>query len=1103
MKKRMLALLMTIVMSLSLLPMSMLATGGESPPPEEPLPTFVAKIGDIEYPTLKKAVNAAKSGDIITLGVGKYTLYNESADERADTKNKNLTFVGQGPDKTAWGIGATVPNPDNFGTEYNGDYSFDGAGTITFKNMTLQSGSADYLGFIRAANTIVENCTINGKTFYWGYTSATFKNTTFNAPEGDYAIWTYCSPIMTFEGCTFNSSGKTINVYTDYSAGKYDITVNYKNCTVNGNTPNDKKDKAVMNINDSNMGNYKYNINISGDNVVNGVTADNITCSRLFGFSKTGNNSGRSDVTINNVNVWEGGERVVDHNCDRIAGGSYINGVVGANNAQYTDGYKDNAFVVVEKTENGIHTITKTCQYCGYTETMTEVDWDFSKSKEATKLDSKYESTVTLSLPSAEETLSSDIVFVVDKSDCIEATVKQAEKLVRDMKDKIPQNTSLNVGVVVFAGDAKVSLPLTSYKEALQPAEEGSEITKLAAAINASGLMGSTNMEAGLKVADEILKEHSEVQNNRKYVILISDGLPRTFNSGDENNETYNIYVEYNIPNIGSYCGEMSSWCILNSFGDGVYNIPGGSWNTYFENVTTHVKADGDKYALLYNKYGNGFSELPEGYSPISSADAKKHALNVDRAIYDAYVYYKGMPYNCYAVCAGSSELGQAFMSALNNGKTLDFATIQDDILYLLGPGSTIVDEIGNTSDYNFDLVIPKDESPFTLTVGGVEYTAEAGGTNAWDFYAPASAVEEVISDAVAPPDFRVVYENEGTEKFTWYINTNISNFSTVQLTYTVKLTNPKTVPGTYGEYDKYGKYGSAGKSGLYTNNSAVLYPLDSQGNSNYLPDEFLKPTVSYTVSGGHNGGGNTKPPVLNKEDHYAYIVGYPDGTVKPQGNITRAEVATIFFRMLTDDSRNEFWSQTNSYSDVSEGQWFNNAISTLANAGILSGYPDGTFRPNAPITRAEFTKIAASFFERVEYTIDNPFNDVDDDDWFYKFVMAAYEGGLITGYPEGDFRPNANISRAESVTIVNRTLERAPDADHFLKDMIVWPDNAENAWYYEAVQEATNSHEYVVKGTGTNKYEEWTKILEVRDWPALEKEWSNANSATGGEVVK
>ena len=242
---------------------------------------------------------------------------------------------------------------------------------------------------------------------------------------------------------------------------------------------------------------------------------------------------------------------------------------------------------------------------------------------------------------------------------------------------------------------------------------------------------------------------------------------------------------------------------------------------------------------------------------------------------------------------------------------------------------------------------------------------------------------------------------------------------------------------------------------------------------------------------------------MLNKKDHYAYIVGYPDGTVQPQGNITRAEVATIFFRMLTDQSRNEFWKQTNSYSDVNAGDWFNNAISTLANAGVLSGYPDGTFRPNAPITRAEFTKIAASFFEKLSFTINNPFNDVKDDDWFYKFVMAAYEGGLINGYPEGDFRPNANISRAESVTIVNRTLERAPSADHFLKDMLVWPDNDKSAWYYEAIQEATNSHEYEMKGSGDKKYENWTKILKTRDWAAFEKEWSDANSATGGNVGK
>ena len=341
------------------------------------------------------------------------------------------------------------------------------------------------------------------------------------------------------------------------------------------------------------------------------------------------------------------------------------------------------------------------------------------------------------------------------------------------------------------------------------------------------------------------------------------------------------------------------------------------------------------------------------------------------------------------------------------------------------------------------------------------------------------------------------------------YYKSNNEDYGTVNKAIDV-VTMPQKGDGVYEEQTGItgANASTTSLSRVYFNNWTLDKNKEYKNTNLALGPIIVKAKEEYTytanfgrTSGG--GGGSSKPPVLNKEDHYAYIVGYPDGTVKPQGNITRAEVATIFFRMLTDDSRNEFWSQTNSYSDVSEGQWFNNAISTLANAGILSGYPDGTFRPNAPITRAEFTKIAASFFERVEYTIDNPFNDVDDDDWFYKFVMAAYEGGLITGYPEGDFRPNANISRAESVTIVNRTLERAPDADHFLKDMIVWPDNAENAWYYEAVQEATNSHEYVVKGTGTNKYEEWTKILEVRDWPALEKDWSNANSAAGGEVVK
>ena len=330
------------------------------------------------YKTVAKAVAAAKSGDTIQLGTGNYTLY--KVDSTGHTKGKDLTFVGQGADKTGWNIGAKVPDPTNFGTEYNGDYSFDGAGTIAFKNMTLRSGKVDYLGFIRANNTIVENCVINGKTFYWGYQTATFRNTIFNCPNGDYAIWTYSSPVMTFDNCTFNSSGKVINVYTDAGAGKHDITVNFNGCRVENSG---LSLKPVLNINDSNMGNYKYVINISGDNVVNGVNTDGITCSRLFGYGgKPGNNTGRTIVKFGNTTVWQKGKMVdaqAYHNSGVTADGvTYDNHVDGSNNSLHAEGYKDNALETTygEWIANEDGTITrdgtKKCTYCGYEENVTE-----------------------------------------------------------------------------------------------------------------------------------------------------------------------------------------------------------------------------------------------------------------------------------------------------------------------------------------------------------------------------------------------------------------------------------------------------------------------------------------------------------------------------------------------------------------------------------------------------------------------------------------------------------------------------------------------------------------------------------------------------------
>ena len=518
-----------------------------------------------------------------------------------------------------------MPDPDKFGTEYNGDYSFDGAKTITFKDMTLQSAGADYLGFIRADQTVVEDCTINGKTFYWGYTSAAFTNTTFNCPSGDYAVWTYSSPTMTFDHCTFNSSGKVINVFTDYGAGKNDIIVNFKGCTVN-NTG--KSLKPVLNINDSNMGKFKYILNISGNTTVTGVDVDKDTCSRLFGFGgkAASNNKGKTVVNFGGTTVWEDGKMVdakAYHNEGvTVDGVTYDNDVAGANDSLYAEGYKDNEVQTTAtdwaEQEDGSYTrtVTRKCNYCDYKEETTEIDWNVSKS---------------------------------------------------------------------------------------------------------------------------------------------------------------------------------------------------------------------------------------------------------------------------------------------------------------------------------------------------------------------------IIAAAC-----------------------------------------------------------------------------------------------------------------LNTKDHYSYLIGYSDGTVRPNGRITRAEVATIFFRLLTDDARQRNWSSENNFSDVSADKWYNNAVSTLCHMGVLGGYSDGTFRPNAPITRAEFAKIAVSFSQANGSAVYSYFTDVKTTDWFAPYVTTAKDSGLIEGYSDGSFKPENRITRAEACAIVNRVLGRKPSKSHMkISGRIDWPDCTTADWFYEAIMEATNSHTYQMG----KRVETWNDKLPQRDWAALEKIWSRANS--------
>lgn len=350
-QNRILAALLAVVMMFQMLPMMAFAAEETAPAAGK------AKIGETEYNSVMEAVKAAPangSTTTITLGEGEYTLYNvDGTGTRGETttgttKGKNLTFVGQGTDKTVWHIGEDVADPNKTG-EYNGDYSFDGAGTVTFENMTLRSGTTTNpntkLGFIRPNKTVVDNCEIVGWTAFWGYDSAEFTNTTFEPIEGKDAIWVYSSLVATFNNCTF-TAGRGVKVYTEEDKS---VTVNFNDCTVkdSGIYPAIYIDELVLGQHDSTK---RYNINIKGNNNVTAQT-NTYTCSKLFGFKPRENmHPGYfTNVKIDGELVWSEGEMKTH---------------------DYTDGEKDNAYTIDSASEwenKGDHferKVTKTCNYC-------------------------------------------------------------------------------------------------------------------------------------------------------------------------------------------------------------------------------------------------------------------------------------------------------------------------------------------------------------------------------------------------------------------------------------------------------------------------------------------------------------------------------------------------------------------------------------------------------------------------------------------------------------------------------------------------------------------------------------------------------------------
>ena len=367
--------------------------------------------------------------------------------------------------------------------------------------------------------------------------------------------------------------------------------------------------------------------------------------------------------------------------------------------------------------------------------------------------------------------------------------------------------------------------------------------------------------------------------------------------------------------------------------------------------------------------------------------------------------------------------------------------------------------ETYSETSYEFGATLPTAPTP----------TKEGYTFSGWDAETPATM----------PAKDLVINGNFTINKYTVTFNSNGgSTVASQTVKYNDKAKEP-TAPTKSG-YTFAGWYTEEQLTNTYNFGTLVTkdITLYAKWNTNYVP---YYPPVPPTVKIEDDDALG-----LNTTDHFAYIVGYGNGEVRPQNNITRAEVATIFFRLLTDDVRDENLTKTNRYSDVAATAWYNTAVSTLSSMGIITGYPDGTFRPNAAITRAEFAAIAARFDNDGDKTAAK-FSDIATH-WAKDEISIAYNNGWITGYPDGTFGPQRDITRAETMTLVNRVLNRQPETeDDLLPNMTVWTDNANpKAWYYLAVQEATNSHYYKFKTN--SKYEKWTELRETRDWTQLEK---------------
>ncbi len=939
---------------------------------------------------------------------------------------------------------------NNDGASQGGAIVAYSAGTIELDDVSISENKAQSGAGIFAMCTAADNTDIrllNG--------TAIDKNTATGDGGGiyAYALANTHSVTVANSSVSGNTAASGAGIFT-YKSGSAVINV-------------DLQSGAVMHNNNAvtNMGGAIYanasNINIAANSAVYNNTAKTAGDDLLFNGST---------FTLPNAKDMSG-DRILSSDKAEITGW-YHDGWFKWNAAAQDGkgGYEEigrwtvetaDEYVPVENDSHAVSLKAATKKSSGGTEDTDPIEWNVSRSKTATALDtSTWTSNVTLSLPSAEEALASDVVFVLDKSTSTELE-DQALGMLAALKDQAASTEAkVKVGVVIFNKEANVT-PLTDLATGYETIENAIK----------QEIRSGTNTHAGLLAGKQMLDEDNEVAANRKYLIFVSDGITYMYNA-----EPTATAWSFKADSWKHWAGP-DNWS--SKYGS---NTPPDSWSERMTEIGAQVEAQGTEYEYLYDGTAEKWTPEDETYT--------NYANSIDKALYLTYQVYqeaKTKGYNCYAVVNENEKTatypwGPDFMRYLVGGETVNFNKIQNDILYAVSAGSTVEDQMGDAFDF-----VP---GSLKLTVGGTELKSKANGNMTYF----GDDVENLSENNCR---FKVLYAPD-TDAFVWTINENVSNFAPVQLTYTVKLTKPETAPGTYGTEDLKGEKDVPADKALFTNKRAVLNAINSAG-AQLKPLDFPKPSVSYTVkkssSGGGGGGGHHRKPTvtipddvptgLNGDDHYAYIVGYPNGNVEPNGNITRAEVATIFFRLLTEKVRTANSTQSNSLSDVTRGQWFNHAVSTLSSMGIVKGHNDGTFAPNAPITRAEFAAIAARFDDKNTDT-SSKFTDIASH-WAKNEIGIAANKGWINGYPDGTFRPNQYITRAEAMTLVNRVLNRLPEnSSDLLDSMIKWPDNSDaSAWYYLAVQEATNSHYYKTK---ENKFEKWTELRETRDWTELEK---------------